>query len=103
MKWFVIAAITAVALFAWSLSRLSPETVGMAIGMLLGILAGLPAAALVIVVSRHTPPPDDGYIDVQPTYRPTYAAGMPALPDRQATIAELRQILAVLEADEVSR
>jgi len=106
-------------LFAWRISELlSPDAIGMALGMLFGVLAGLPAAALVIVVSRRTPPPpsDDGYIDVQPTYQPTYAdevtpythlfrraAGMPALHDRQATIDELRSHLAYLEDEQVSR
>ncbi len=117
MKWFVIAAITAVALFAWSLSRLSPETVGMAIGMLLGILAGVPSAALVIVALRSTPAPtQQEEWDIEYPARPTYAdevtpythafrrvAGMPALPDRQAEIDQLRQYLDYLESEKVNR
>jgi len=85
----------------------------MALGMLLGILAGLPAAALVLVSLRSSQAPDrDDYIDVQPTYADEVtpythlfrrAAGMPPLPDRQATIDELRSHLAYLEDEQVSR
>ena len=83
----------------------------MALGMLFGVLAGVPAAALILVASRSTAQNNDGYIDapaithaadVTP-YTHTFrrVAGMPALPDRQAQIAELRSYLAYLEAEEV--
>ena len=60
------------AAFAWRISELlSPDAIGMAIGLGFGVLAGLPAAALVIVAtSRRTPYYGDDYepptIDVQP-------------------------------------
>jgi hypothetical protein len=98
-------------LFAWRISTLlSPDAVAMALGMLLGVLAGVPAAALVLVASRSAadrrPAPDydiDTFAeDVTPyTHTLRRLAGMPALPDRQAQIAELRSYLAVLEAEEV--
>ena len=59
--------------FAWRISELlSPDAIGMALGMMFGVLAGLPAAALVLVASRQRAPYyGDDYepptIDVQPT------------------------------------
>ena len=59
--------------FAWRISELlSPDAIGMALGLGFGVLAGLPAAALVIVAtSRRAPYYGDDYepptIDVQPT------------------------------------
>lgn len=59
--------------FAWRISELlSPDAIGMAIGLGFGVLAGLPAAALVLVASRRRAPYyGDDYeppaIDVQPT------------------------------------
>lgn len=102
------------ALFAWSLSRLTSDAIGMALGMLLGVLAGVPSAALVLVSLRSAddrPAPDyEGHIDAAVTYADQVTpythvfrrvAGMPALPDRQAQIDELRSYLAVLEAEGV--
>lgn len=40
----------------WSAQRLSPDTLAMALGMLLGVLAGLPAAVLVLAALRSAPP-----------------------------------------------
>jgi len=45
MRWVIIAAIVAVALFAWSLTRVSTDALAMAIGMLLGVLAGMTTPA----------------------------------------------------------
>ena len=59
--------------FAWRISELlSPDAIGMALGLGFGVLAGLPAAALVIVAtSRRAPYYGDDYepppIDVDPT------------------------------------
>ena len=86
----------------------------MALGMMFGVLAGLPAAALVLVASRRDSEDygEGDYIDVQPTYSDQVtpythlfrrATGMPQLPDRQATIEELRQMLTILESEEVTR
>lgn len=76
--------------------------------MLLGVLAGLPAAALIILASRRVAP--DYSDNDQPARAVTYAdevtpythafrrlAEIPALPDRQATIAELEAYLAHLK------
>ncbi len=57
MRWVIIAAITAVALFAWSLTRVSSDAVAMAIGMLLGVLAGMTTPALILLTrSAHDAP-----------------------------------------------
>ena len=55
MRWVVIAAIVAVALFAWSLTRVSTDALAMAIGMLLGVLAPLPTYALILLTRRDEP------------------------------------------------
>ena len=84
----------------------------MALGMLLGVLAGLPAAALVITALRHNAPAQPDYIDAPTVYSDQVtpythlfrrATGMPQLPDRQATIEELRQMLTILESEDVTR
>ena len=96
----------------WIGERLSPDAIAMAIGLTLGVLAGVPAAALVLAALRggradNAPPTIDAYPepaaeDVTP-YTHTFRrlAGMPPLPDRQAQIQELRSYLAYLEAEEV--
>ena len=91
------------ALFAWSLSRLTSDAVALALGLTLGVLAGVPCAALVIVAARRDQDDDAGdYIDAPVTYAdqvtPYYRTarqvmGMPALPDRQAQIDELEAYL----------
>lgn len=55
MKWLVIAAIVAVALFAWSLTRVSSDAVAMAIGMLLGVLSTATTPALILLTHRDEP------------------------------------------------
>ncbi len=59
MKKVMIIAVPIVAvatLFAWRITELlSPDAIGMAIGLMFGVLAGVPAAALVMVASRRTP------------------------------------------------
>ena len=96
-------------LFAWSLSRLSSDAVALALGLTLGVIAGVPTLALVTLARRRDSEDyaEDSYIDVQPTYAedvtPYYqlarrAMGMPALPERQAQIAELEAYLDHLKA-----
>ena len=77
--------------------------------------AGLPAAALVVAAASRRVPNyedyDDGsYIDAQPTYAdevtPYYrlarrVAQLPALPERQAQIDQLRAVLDYIETNEV--
>ena len=93
------------ALFAWSLSRLTSDAVALALGLTLGVLAGVPSAALIIVAARRDREDDDdagAYIDAPVTYAdqvtPYYRAArqamnMPPLPDRQAQISELEAYL----------
>ena len=99
--------------FMWRISELlSPDATGMALGMLFGVLAGLPAAALVLVASRQrTPADDDPYIDAPVTYADevtpyTHLARrvmqLPELPNRQAEIDQLCAVLDYIEAKKVS-
>mgnify|MGYP000952834526 CR=1 FL=1 len=53
MRWVIIAAIVAVALFAWSLTRVSTDALAMAIGMLLGVLAGMTTPAMILLTRRE--------------------------------------------------
>jgi hypothetical protein len=47
---------------AWKLAmRISPDAVGMAIGMLFGVLAGLPTAALMLASNRRSQYEEDDY------------------------------------------
>ena len=96
-------------LFAWSLSRLSSDAVALALGLTLGVLSLIPSLWLVTLARRRDSEDyaADSYIDVQPTYAedvtPYYrlarrAMGMPALPERQAQIAELEAYLDHLKA-----
>ena len=61
MKTALLIAVPGGALFtafAWRISELlSPDAIGMALGMMFGVLAGLPAAALVLVASRRPAAP----------------------------------------------
>lgn len=80
--------------------RLSPDAIGMGIGMLLGVLAGVPSAALVLVAMRGGgQAPAQDYRDTIDV-RPMPMAGMPALPERSTDaeqIVALRAYLAHLE------
>lgn len=77
----------------WRISTLlSPDAVAMALGLFFGVLAGVPAMALVAMARRRDE--EDDYIDVQPTvyadevtpYTHLFrrATGLPELPSRQA-------------------
>lgn len=111
MRWIYLAAVVAVALFTWSLSRLSTDAVGMAIGMLLGVLSGVPTAALVLVASRSNVDQrkaPDYDIDVRPTYADDVtpythlfrrATGMPALLTRRQQINHLQAVLNEMERE----
>ena len=118
MKAVLLIAIpggAAFTLFAWSLSRLSSDAVALALGLTLGVIACIPATLLVLSAKRGRDSEDYGegdYIDAPTVYSdqvtPYYllarrTMGMPQLPDRQATIEELRQMLTILESDEVTR
>lgn len=58
-----LASIVLVGALAWGIgSRLSTDAIGMGVGMLFGMLAGLPAALLVFAAgSRRTGDYDQGY------------------------------------------
>lgn len=54
--WLPVAVVVVV--FAWKLvERLSPDAVGMALGVLFGIIAGVPVSLLVIAGNRRQPAP----------------------------------------------
>lgn len=60
MKRLVIGLPVAVVIgsFAWKLvDRLSPDAIGMALGVMFGILAGVPLALLILAGSRRQPAP----------------------------------------------
>ena len=119
MKTALLIAVPGGALFtafAWRISELlSPDAIGMALGLAFGVLAGLPAAALVIVASsRRAPYYGDDYepptIDVQPaaaedvtpyTHLFRRAVNLQPLLPRQEQAEVLRIYLAQLEAEEV--
>lgn len=91
--------------FMWRLSTLlSSDAIAMAIGLSFGVLAGLPAAALVLIASRRAPGYDDydpptidvtTYADEVTPYTHLFrrATGMPPLPDRQTQIDDLEAYL----------
>ena len=101
----------------WLGEHLSPDAVAMAIGLAFGVLAGLPAAALVLVAtSRRAPNYDDYEPPTIDMYPPTAAEDVtpythlfrravnlqPLLP-RQEQAEVLRTYLAQLESEEVNR
>ncbi len=55
MKRVILAALVAVALFAWSLTRVSSDAVAMAIGMLLGVLGTASTQAMILLARRDEP------------------------------------------------
>jgi hypothetical protein len=53
----VVAVVLVMGVFAWGIAnRLSADAIGMALGLGFGVLAGLPAALLVLVASRRRAP-----------------------------------------------
>ena len=57
-------------LAAFALSHLSSDAIGMALGLTLGTLAGLPAAVLVIMAARRDSE-DDDYLSLIHISEPT--------------------------------
>lgn len=94
MKKVMIIAVPIVAvatLFAWRITELlSPDAIGMAIGLMFGVLAGVPTAALVLLARRrddedgesvdHYPRTVAQY--PQPEYTPTVFQDSPVVPWR---------------------
>lgn len=69
-KLLVLLLIIFVAAAGWSVgSRLSSDALGMSVGILLGVLAGLPVALLVLAAGRG------GRRDEEPDYPTEYAGG----------------------------
>ena len=100
--------------FMWRLSELlSPDAIGMAIGMTLGVLAGIPTLALVTLARRRDEEDydDRDYLDAPVVYADevtpyTHLARrvmqLPELPNRQAEIDQLRAVLDYIEAKKVT-
>lgn len=96
-----------VALFVWSLSRLSSDAIGMALGLGLGVFSFIPTLWLVNLARRRDddwqptiidyPPPV--FADQVTPYSHLFrrAAGMTQLPDRRAEIDMLRAAADYLE------
>ncbi len=132
MRWIaLLVAVIGSSIVGWAMvNKLSADALGMAIGMGLGVLAGLPAAALVLVATRGGNGGDgwdgpivDGYAapapallpdewpsmsacaeDVTPYYRlARRMMQMPALPSRREEIAQMRAVLDEMERQEVWR
>ena len=69
-KLVILLLIIFVGAAGWSIgSRLSSDALGMSVGILLGVLAGLPVALLVLAAGRR------GYRDDEPDYPMAYARG----------------------------
>lgn len=109
MKHFLLGVMVAgVVGLAWfMMSRLSSDALGMGVGVLFGMLAGIPSALLVVASSRRRERDDD---DTDTDNRPvtivyntthntdnrqltinTGAQGMPLLADREREVAAQRE------------
>lgn len=98
----MVAGGALVGFLAWFMaSRLSSDALGMAVGIVFGMLAGVPTLLLVLASQRHRRPYDDEddedtpavhityttYTDNrQLTINPPAAGGMPLIADRQREI-----------------
>lgn len=72
-QWIVVAGLVAMGAGAWFVAnRLSSDAIGMIVGLLFGILAGVPPALLVLVASRRRREPEED--------APRGRGGYPALP-----------------------
>ena len=97
-----------VALGGYMLTRLSSDALGMAVGVVFGVLAGIPSALLVLASQRHHPRrPYDDDDDDTPAVNITYtvnnntdnrqltintgAPSMPLLADREREVAAQRE------------
>lgn len=114
----VVVGLCVFGLLAWLLgSRLSSDALGMAVGLLFGILAGIPTALLVLASHRDRRPYDvddykaqfcdptldrlypcqpqvtvNNYYDNRQLTVNTGAQGMPLISDRQREIAAQRAV-----------
>ena len=114
MRTALVIAVPLGAIFtAWRISELlSPDAIGMALGLTLGVIAGIPTLALVTLARGRDAEDYAGpdYIDAPVTYAdqvtPYYRAARRAmqlapLPERQTQIDQLRAVLDYIEAQEV--
>lgn len=104
----MVVGLSVFGVLAWLLgSRLSSDALGMAVGLLFGVLAGVPTLLLVLASQRHQPRRDDADDDDTPVMHITYnvthntdnrqltinttpAQSMPLLTDRQREMAAQR-------------
>lgn len=80
MKQFLVGAMAAavVALFVFMLSRLSSDALGMAVGVVFGVLAGVPSALLVLASSKGPRPyEEDDDDDYREDYHTPHQFGQP--------------------------
>lgn len=60
-SWILIISTLGVAFLAWHIGgRLSPDALGMALGVLFGILAGIPMALMMLVAARRRTREEEG-------------------------------------------
>lgn len=97
----ILSAVIAIfGIFSWNvINRMSIEAIGMAIGMTLGVVAGIPTTALIVLASRRDA--EDGYREdgeyyprtvdqyqqsqyPQPAYTPVAFQDSPVVPWRSA-------------------
>jgi len=80
MKFWGLIAIIVVGVFAFVVGqRLSADAVGMAVGVLFGVLAGIPAALLMVAAGRRREAEfEDDDDELPDTYAPRRGRGQPA-------------------------
>ena len=68
-------------------SQFDPETLAMSVGILLGALAGIPVALIVVAAGRRDPEPDFDAYEGYPAYdMPRQGRGRRSLPQPQAPV-----------------
>jgi len=83
-KFIVLIALVIMGAFAWGIgSKLSPDAIGMGLGVLLGVLAGVPAALLLMVSNRQRGRRDD---DETPQHMRQLPPGMAGYPPQAPVI-----------------
>jgi hypothetical protein len=94
-RWFGMAILVFVAAAGWRIgAALSPDALSMAVGILFGVLAGVPTALLIIAATRRRAaeerprPPERGY-----AVRPEGPWGQPYFPPQPPVIVVAPQAL----------
>lgn len=84
----VLACVVIVGLFAWLfVDRLSADALGMAVGLVFGLLAGIPMALLVLATQRTQPRRDDDDGDYE-RYQPRQAQPQRRILAERTTVTE---------------